>query len=80
MKLLPYLHKMGKYQWYRKLLDEIGCQFREEDFTSDQPLDGEFLLGFYCQNYDIEQRIIAAVEKKKQNQEQTGIEENEGGN
>lgn len=80
MKLLPYLHKMGKYQRYRKLLDEIGSQFSEEDFTSDQPLDGEFLLGFYCQNHDIEQRIIAAAEKKKQNQEQTGIEENEGGN
>ena len=32
-----------------KLLDEILCSFQREDFTTDRPLAGEFLLGYHCQ-------------------------------
>jgi CRISPR-associated protein Csd1 len=32
-----------------KLHDEIVSSFRPEDFTSDSPLSGEFLLGYHCQ-------------------------------
>lgn len=32
-----------------KLLDEIFCSFQREDFTTDRPLAGEFLLGYHCQ-------------------------------
>ena len=66
MRLLPYEQKMEKYSCYRKLLDEIGSLFKEEDFVSDRPLENEFLLGFYCQNYDIEKRIQEAAARKKQ--------------
>ncbi len=32
-----------------KLLDEVQCSFQPEDFTNDQALSGEFLLGYHCQ-------------------------------
>lgn len=32
-----------------QLMDEILCFFQGDDFTSDQPLAGEFLLGYHCQ-------------------------------
>lgn len=31
--------------------------FDESDFLSDAPLDGRFLLGFYAQEYAIDQEI-----------------------
>jgi len=36
-----------------KLLDEVLCAFQSEDFTNDQALTGEFLLGFHCQRSDL---------------------------
>jgi len=33
----------------KKELDQILALFTPEDFTSDKPLSGEFLLGFHCQ-------------------------------
>ena len=33
----------------KKELDQILTLFSPEDFTSDKPLTGEFLLGFHCQ-------------------------------
>ncbi len=78
MRLLPYEQKVEKYSYYRKLLDEVGSLFDEPDFVSDQPLDGKFLLGFYCQNYDIEQRIAAAAARKKEKQAKDNAHENEG--
>jgi CRISPR-associated protein Csd1 len=38
-----FLHEMDK------LHDEIVASFRPDDFTSDSPLSGEFLLGYHCQ-------------------------------
>jgi CRISPR-associated protein Csd1 len=32
-----------------KLLDEILCAFKSDEFTKDIPLSGEFLLGYHCQ-------------------------------
>ena len=55
-KLLPYQQKREMYGGKeRKLLSKIGSMFKEEDFLSDRPLDGRFLLGFYCQQYAMEQ-------------------------
>ena len=45
--------------------------FKEEDFLSDRPLNGKFLLGFYCQQYAME----LAREEKRKNKETLQEEE-----
>jgi CRISPR-associated protein Csd1 len=43
--------KSTGFLWSReKLIDEIQCRFVDSDsFTNDNPLSGEFLLGYHCQ-------------------------------
>jgi CRISPR-associated protein Csd1 len=38
-----FMHEM------EKLHDQIVCAFQSNDFTNDNPLSGEFLLGYHCQ-------------------------------
>ena len=62
-RLLPYELKCEQYGGYeRRRLNQIGSMFEEKDFLSDMPLDGRFLLGFYCQQYADQQ---AAEERRK---------------
>lgn len=56
LSLAPYKSRLrasergAGFLWKReKLLDEIQCLFSSTDFTSDQSLTGEFLLGYHCQ-------------------------------
>lgn len=56
LSLAPYKSRLrasergAGFLWKReKLLDEIQCLFSSADFTSDQSLTGEFLLGYHCQ-------------------------------
>lgn len=57
-KLLPYEHRREAYGGKeRKLIHKVGSMFDESDFLSDAPLDGRFLLGFYAQEYAIDQEI-----------------------
>jgi len=42
-KGLGFLHKR------EKVLDDIMCAFKPDDFTKDTGLTGEFLLGYHCQ-------------------------------
>ena len=54
-KLLPYQEKMEMYGGKeRKLIDKVVSMFNEEDFLSNRPLDGRFLLGYHCQQYAME--------------------------
>jgi len=39
-----------------KLLDEILCAFQRDDFTDDNALSGEFLLGYHCQRQALWQK------------------------
>lgn len=42
----------GGFLWnMEKLLDDVVSAFDSEDFTSDRPLSGEFLLGYHCQRH-----------------------------
>ena len=52
------------------LISKIGSMFKEEDFLSDRPLDGRFLLGFYCQQYAMEQEREENRKKKAQQEEE----------
>lgn len=56
-KLQPYSDRLcandhGCWIAIQKLFQEIHDLFKPEDFDSDQPLKGEYLLGFYCQRAD----------------------------
>ena len=57
-RLLPYMQKREKYGGKeRLLLGEITSLFTKEDFDSDKPLGSLFLLGFYNQQFAIQQLI-----------------------
>jgi len=48
--LTPYLMRLGdQASYYKWLFTQVNCQFVPEDFTSNKPLTGEYLLSFYCQ-------------------------------
>lgn len=54
LKLEPYksrlrANKPGTLVFLESILSEIHSKFEYEDFCSEKPLDGEYLLGFYCQ-------------------------------
>lgn len=49
--LTPYITRLGgRSFWCKNMIDEVVCKFESiEDFSSDKPLTGEFLLGYHCQ-------------------------------
>jgi len=55
--LQPYMQRLqGKRAGFltncNKELDAVHDAFSPDDFTSDKPLSGEFLLGYHCQKQD----------------------------
>lgn len=70
-KLLPYQQKREMYGGKeRKLISKIGSMFHDDDFLSDRPLDGKFLLGYYCQQYAMELEREENRKKKEALQEE----------
>lgn len=54
LSLSPYMARLGGAKYYKDMMDEVMCKFDPiEDFTSDKPLSGEFLLGYHCQREDL---------------------------
>ncbi len=55
MALMPYKQKLGgRANKYYQEIGNIMELFEPEEFMDDSPLNGEFLLGYYCQhNYFI---------------------------
>lgn len=54
LSLRPYISRLratrpGPLHKKESLLDEIVSLFEPQDFLSDSPLSGEFLLGYHCQ-------------------------------
>ena len=48
--LTPYFMRQGdNASYYKRLIAQVKDLFRHEDFTSNKPLTGEYLLGYYCQ-------------------------------
>lgn len=49
--LTPYFMRLGeKAGYYKSLIGQVECLFTTpEDFISNKPLTGEYLLGYYCQ-------------------------------
>lgn len=50
LSLSPYMARLGGAGYYKGMVDEVMIKFDPiDDFTSDIPLSGEFLLGYHCQ-------------------------------
>lgn len=65
LKLIPYQAKINKYGGKEThLIHEIGSMFNLNEFSSNDPLDGKFLLGYYCQSYEFEKQIEEAKRLK----------------
>ncbi|RMH37744.1 MAG: type I-C CRISPR-associated protein Cas8c/Csd1 [Gammaproteobacteria bacterium] len=48
--LTPYFMRLGgQASYYKKLIGEVEDLFTPDDFISNKPLSGEYLLGYYCQ-------------------------------
>ena len=49
--ITPYLMRLGdKAYYYKRLIAEVkGLFIDPEEFTSNKPLTGEYLLAYYCQ-------------------------------
>ncbi|MBU0679120.1 MAG: type I-C CRISPR-associated protein Cas8c/Csd1 [Verrucomicrobia bacterium] len=54
LALVPYKARLGRRNKYTEEMDEIHCAFADvSDYASDEPLTGEFLLGFHCQRVEL---------------------------
>lgn len=52
--LTPYFVRQGdNASYYKWLIAQVKDLFAPEDFTSNKPLTGEYLLGYYCQRQKI---------------------------
>jgi len=50
LALRPYISKLGNRAGkYCRTITEVTDSFEHDDFVSDKPLSGEFLLGYHCQ-------------------------------
>lgn len=59
LSIKPYLSKIGGSgaASREKLLDEIMDRFDPEEFISEKPLTGEFLLGYHCQREEFRRKF-----------------------
>ncbi len=77
-KLIPYksrLHKkyISALRNLEKEIEDIMSMFQEGDF-SDAPLDGQYLMGYYCQMKEFR------IRREKTKKEKQETNQNEGGN
>jgi len=45
----PYITRLGGAHYYKNLIADVMSLFDPDDFIHDNPLTGEYLLGYYCQ-------------------------------
>jgi CRISPR-associated protein Csd1 len=69
LALQPYMQRLqssrgGFLQNMRKLLDQVYGMFQKEEFQSERPLTGEFLLGYHCQCLDWTKDKNSSTEKE----------------
>ncbi|MCY4364148.1 MAG: type I-C CRISPR-associated protein Cas8c/Csd1 [Gammaproteobacteria bacterium] len=68
LALQPYVQRLknsrtGFLVNRQKELDNIMNSFPHDEFTSDEPLSGEFLLGFHCQRLALQQKTETTTEQ-----------------
>lgn len=57
--LAPHITKLNGAHYYKNLIAEVQNLFDPDDFVSNKPLTGEYLLGYYCQR----QKLLEKKEK-----------------
>jgi len=68
LSLAPYMARLGGAKYYKDIMDEVMCKFDPvEDFNSDRPLSGEFLLGYHCQRAALWQKAGVESDDQEQN-------------
>lgn len=70
LSLSPYMQRLkanraGFLNNMQKELDEVMSQFHSEEFNSDKPLSGEFLLAFHAQRLEFKNRKEETTEQTK---------------
>lgn len=71
--LMPYKTRLGvKVKKYNDLISTVHSLFEREDYLSDKPLSGEFLLAYHCQRKALfplakEQETDAQIEEHDEN-------------
>jgi len=66
--LTPYLMRQGdNASYYKWLIGQVECLFDPEDFTSNKPLTGEYLLGYYCQRQKMWEKKEKPASEKNNN-------------
>ena len=54
LSLAPYKARLGvRAAKYQRVIDEVMSAFDTEEFISDKPLTGEFLIGYHCQRSNL---------------------------
>jgi len=68
--LAPYFMRQGgKASYYKALIGQVKTLFIPEDFISNRPLSGEYLLGYYCQRQKMwEKKDKSATDKVQSNE------------
>lgn len=69
-QLNPYFMRLGdESSYYRSLIGQVEVLFSPEDFISNKPLTGEYLLGYYCQRQKMEEKkaVLTSDEVDLQN-------------
>jgi len=68
LSLAPYKARLGGQSRKRQeLIDKVHAMFDPpEDYTSDKPLSGEFLLGYHCQREALRSKISGDVNGSEQ--------------
>lgn len=73
--LPPYFWRLNSKTaaWYKDQIAEVCCMFAQGEFQSDNPLTGEYLLGYYCQWQEL--RKFKKDKPSDEDRSEDGIEE-----
>lgn len=66
LSLAPYKARLGGRSIKRqRMIDEVVASFQPDDFISDRPLSGEFLLGYHCQREDLRSKTDSGEQEEE---------------
>lgn len=77
--LPPYFWRLsgGTATWYKDQIAEVCNKFVPGEFKSDDPLTGEYLLGYYCQWHELRKfkKGAESTDDKEEEMMDEGVEE-----
>lgn len=66
--LTPYFMRQGNSaSYYKWLIAQVKDLFTPEDFISNKPLTGEYLLGYYCQRQKMREKKEKPTSEEQDN-------------